>query len=162
MVRLSVADRLLQHSVLRILVLRTNPKRRSEAKSKAKLAKASDAMPVTRRAAASAEAADVAAAAGSEPKAAAPVEGCGPPPAPFTHALVVAVALLPLVVQVPVNVNIVLLPALTIYAGSWRSAKASGPPGETMTQKDAMQFPIIGRRGGARRSQVARRRSAAK
>ena len=79
-------------------------------------------------------------------KDAAVVDTLQPAPAPYTHALILAAALLPLAVHIPVNVNIVLLPALTIYAGSWRSVKTSGPPGETMTQKDAMQFPLIGRR----------------
>ena len=100
------------------------------------------AMSTTRRGAA---AANVAAAEPAVEKKELVAEECGPAPAPYTHALVVITALLPLVVHIPVNVNIVLLPALTIYAGSWRSVKTSGPPGETMTQKDAMQFPLIGR-----------------
>lgn len=64
--------------------------------------------------------------------------------APFTHLLVLAVACAPLVVGIPANINIVLLPTLTIFAGAWRSVKLA-PPTEAMTQKDAMQFPLIGR-----------------
>lgn len=65
--------------------------------------------------------------------------------APFTHLIVLAVACAPLLVGIPANINIVLLPTLTIFAGAWRSVKLA-PPVEAMTQKDAMQFPLIGRR----------------
>ena len=117
-------------------------------------------MPATRRAAAAAQAEAAAAAAGATPADAAALgaDECdaGTPSAPFTHLLIVALVLLPLAVQVPVNLNIVALPVLTIFAGSWRSVKISGPPGEVMTQKDAMQFPLIGRRGPALRGTASR------
>lgn len=71
--------------------------------------------------------------------------------APFTHFLLLAVACAPLLVGIPANLNIVLLPTLTLFAGAWRSVKLA-PPTEAMTQKDAMQFPLIGRRECVTRS----------
>lgn len=64
-------------------------------------------------------------------------------PAPKAHALLFVVSILPLVVNVPANFNIVLTACLTVYAGCWRSVKPA-PPTETMTKKDAMRFPIVG------------------
>ena len=113
--------------------------------------------PVTRRAAGS----DAAAAAGNAPQ----EGGAGghrfgrlvvgetdeydaPPPAPRLHAALLVVAVLPLCMDVPVSVAIVATATLAILAGAWRSVKAA-PPTETMTQKDAMRFPLIGRRVAA-------------
>lgn len=100
-------------------------------------------MPVTRRAAAAGKeaAADAAADKPQQPEVAEELEEA---PAPFTHALLVAGAALPLFVHVPANLNILVLPTFTIFAGAWRSVKIAGPPSETMTQKDAMRFPLIG------------------
>ena len=68
-----------------------------------------------------------------------------PAPAPLTHVALLAVTLAPLLLPVPPNVAIVLTPTLAILAGSYRSVKEA-PPTETMTQKDAMRFPLVGRR----------------
>lgn len=72
-----------------------------------------------------------------------------PPPAPRLHAALLVVAVLPLCVDVPASVAIVATATLAILAGAWRSIKAA-PPTETMTQKDAMRFPLIGRRVSTR------------
>lgn len=58
-------------------------------------------------------------------------------PAPLTHVLLITLALLPLVVPVPTNANIVLTAAAAVLCGSWRSIKPE-PPTETMTQKARM------------------------
>jgi len=67
-----------------------------------------------------------------------------PAPAPRLHAALFVVAVLPLCVDIPASFAIVATATLAILAGSWRSVKAA-PPTETMTQKDAMRFPLIGR-----------------
>ena len=64
-------------------------------------------------------------------------------PALTAHLLLLALSIAPLIISVDVNLNIVLTAALTVYAGSWRSVKAT-PPEEQMTKKDAMRFPIVG------------------
>ena len=66
-------------------------------------------------------------------------------PAPLLHLALVAVAVAPLLFTVPPNVAIIATPSLTILVGSLRSVKEA-PPTETMTQKDAMRFPLVGRR----------------
>lgn len=67
-----------------------------------------------------------------------------PAAAPRLHLALGLVAVLPLLLDVPANAAIVATPTLTILAGAWRSVKSS-PPTETMTQSDAMRFPIVGR-----------------
>ncbi|KAG2496809.1 hypothetical protein HYH03_005216 [Edaphochlamys debaryana] len=64
-------------------------------------------------------------------------------PAIVAHLLLIGLSLLSLVVNVPTNFNIVATASLAVYAGSWRSVK-TGPPGECMTKKDAMRFPLVG------------------
>lgn len=64
-------------------------------------------------------------------------------PAPWAHAALGVLAVLPLVFDVPANVNIVLTAVLTVCVGSWRSVKPD-PPSESMTKKDAMKFPLVG------------------
>ena len=55
-------------------------------------------------------------------------------PAPLAHAALAVLALAPLLVQVPVNANIVLTAAITVLVGCWRSVKPE-PPAEAMTKK---------------------------
>ncbi|EFN53579.1 hypothetical protein CHLNCDRAFT_36436 [Chlorella variabilis] len=64
-------------------------------------------------------------------------------PAPIGHAALALLTLLPLVLHVPTNANIVLTAALTVWVGSWRSVKPE-PPAEAMSKKDAMKFPLVG------------------
>lgn len=64
-------------------------------------------------------------------------------PAPKSHLLLVLLTVLPTIVQVPVNFNIVATAAVAVYSGSWRSVKPA-PATEAMTKKDAMRFPIVG------------------
>lgn len=64
-------------------------------------------------------------------------------PAPKSHILLVLLTVLPSIVQVPVNFNIVATAALAVYAGSWRSVKPT-PATESMTKSDAMRFPLVG------------------
>ncbi|KAL4459154.1 hypothetical protein ABPG75_014019 [Micractinium tetrahymenae] len=63
--------------------------------------------------------------------------------APYAHAALALLALAPLVVDVPVNVNIVVTAVLTVFVGCARSVKPEPPP-EAMTKKDAMKFPLVG------------------
>lgn len=110
--------------------------------------------PATRRAGADRPAEADAAAASAPPPAAAggwlvrgeTDEYDGPAPVPGLHAALLAVALAPALLAVPPNAAIVATPTLAILAGAWRSVKPA-PPTETMTQKDAMRFPLIGRCG---------------
>ena len=55
-------------------------------------------------------------------------------PAPIGHAALALLTLLPLVLHVPTNANIVLTAALTVWVGSWRSVKPE-PPAEAMSKK---------------------------
>mmetsp|Transcript_19477 Transcript_19477/g.23324 ORF Transcript_19477/g.23324 Transcript_19477/m.23324 type:complete len:382 (+) Transcript_19477:258-1403(+) len=64
--------------------------------------------------------------------------------APVAHAALAAVAVAPLLVQVPTNANIVVTACLAVYVGSYRSYKPEQPMQETLTQKDAMKFPLVG------------------
>ena len=63
--------------------------------------------------------------------------------APLAHMGLACLSIAPLFVPVEPNVNIVLTASLAIVAGAHRSVKAT-PMQETMTQKDAMRFPIVG------------------
>ena len=54
-------------------------------------------------------------------------------PAPVAHAALAALAVAPLLVQVPVNASIVLTAAITVLVGCWRSVKPEPPP-EAMTK----------------------------
>ena len=72
-------------------------------------------------------------------------------PAPLLHLALLAVAVAPLLFTVPPNVAIIATPSLTILVGALRSVKET-PPTETMTQKDAMRFPLVGRRVRRRRT----------
>ncbi|GMH35840.1 hypothetical protein BSKO_03708 [Bryopsis sp. KO-2023] len=67
----------------------------------------------------------------------------GPYLVPYWHLALLAVGSLPLFVQVPAELNIVLTAVLTVFVGCWRSVKPQGPT-ETMSKKDAMRFPLIG------------------
>uniref|UniRef100_A0A7R9YSD9 Signal peptide peptidase n=1 Tax=Chlamydomonas euryale TaxID=1486919 RepID=A0A7R9YSD9_9CHLO len=64
-------------------------------------------------------------------------------PAAKAHLLLAAVATAPLLVYIPVNFNIIVTAALTVYCGCWRSVKPA-PSTEAMTNKEAMRFPIVG------------------
>ncbi|GAB4813141.1 hypothetical protein N2152v2_000187 [Parachlorella kessleri] len=64
-------------------------------------------------------------------------------PAPLAHVALTLVALLPLVVPVPANLNVIVTACLTVFNGCWRSVKPT-PPAEAMSKKDAMKFPIVG------------------
>ena len=77
-----------------------------------------------------------------------------PAPAPLLHLALVAVAVAPLLFTVPPNFAIIATPSLTIVVGALRSVKEM-PPTETMTQKDAMRFPLVGRRVRRRSSLAA-------
>jgi hypothetical protein len=68
-----------------------------------------------------------------------------PAPAPLLHLALLAVTVAPVLVAVPPNVAIIATPTLAILVGALRSVKEA-PPTETMTQKDAMRFPLVGRR----------------
>mmetsp|Transcript_17461 Transcript_17461/g.38013 ORF Transcript_17461/g.38013 Transcript_17461/m.38013 type:complete len:386 (-) Transcript_17461:405-1562(-) len=63
--------------------------------------------------------------------------------ASIAHIGLACLSVAPLFVPVEPNTNIILTASLAIYAGSHRSIKAT-PMQETMTQKDAMKFPIVG------------------
>jgi minor histocompatibility antigen H13 len=65
------------------------------------------------------------------------------PPAPKGHILLAACLALPALIYVPYNASIMLHAMLAIYVGAWRSVKTS-PPAETMTNRDAAKFPIVG------------------
>lgn len=54
--------------------------------------------------------------------------------APFAHALLALLAVAPLLVDVPVNLNIVVTAVLTVFVGCARSVKPE-PPAEAMTKK---------------------------
>lgn len=74
-------------------------------------------------------------------------------PAPFTHATLLAFALLPLVLPVPANANVILMACLTVFAGCWRSVKPA-PPEEAMTKKvraaaGALGAVVVAHRGSA-------------
>jgi hypothetical protein len=75
-------------------------------------------------------------------------------PAPWAHAALLVLAVLPLVVPVPTNVNIVLTASATVFCGAWRSVKPE-PPAEAMTKKERV---CIMRRAPTR----ARRRAPAR
>lgn len=64
-------------------------------------------------------------------------------PAVAAHISLLVLQALPLFVHVPTPLNIVVTASLTVYAGCWRSVKAT-PPAEQMTKKDALRFPIVG------------------
>lgn len=78
-----------------------------------------------------------------------------PPPAPRAHLALLLVAVLPLLVPLPVVVAVVATPTLAILAGAHRSVKPVGPA-ETMTHRDALHFPLFGRRGCSFRTPEAR------
>jgi minor histocompatibility antigen H13 len=64
-------------------------------------------------------------------------------PAIMAHALLLALAALPLIIPMSTNLSIILHAALTVYAGSWRSVKAT-PSSDSMTKQEAFRFPIVG------------------
>ncbi|XP_071732129.1 signal peptide peptidase-like [Rutidosis leptorrhynchoides] len=51
--------------------------------------------------------------------------------------------LLPLVMKVDPNVNVILTASLTVFVGCYRSVKPT-PPTETMSNAHAMRFPVVG------------------
>ena len=55
-------------------------------------------------------------------------------PIPAAHALLLGLAILPLLVTVPSSVNVVVVASLCVYVGCWRSVKPL-PPVESLTQK---------------------------
>lgn len=63
-------------------------------------------------------------------------------PAPWAHLSLFLLSIAPLFVDVPANLNVLLMASITVYAGSWRSVKLE-PPTEAMSRKDAMKSPII-------------------
>lgn len=66
-------------------------------------------------------------------------------PVPKAHLALLACLLLPVVLNVPYNVSIAAHAALTVYVGCWRSRKPAGAPlPETMTNNDAVRFPLVG------------------
>jgi minor histocompatibility antigen H13 len=65
------------------------------------------------------------------------------PPSPKGHLLLAACLAVPALLYVPYNASIMLHAMLTVYVGAWRSVKTS-PPTETMTNKEAAKFPIVG------------------
>jgi minor histocompatibility antigen H13 len=67
----------------------------------------------------------------------------GPMPAWKAHIALAAIVILPLIVNVPPNVNVILTAALAVYVGCWRSVKSEVST-EAMTKKDAMRFPLVG------------------
>jgi minor histocompatibility antigen H13 len=67
----------------------------------------------------------------------------GQAPAPKAHALLLALALSPLLVHLPYSASIVLHAALAVYVGAWRSVKPE-PPQESMSDGDAYRFPLVG------------------
>jgi hypothetical protein len=69
----------------------------------------------------------------------------GPLPAPKAHAALLLVFALPSV-GLPAPAAVLMTASLACVTGAWRSVKVK-PPTETMTHKEAMQFPFIGRRG---------------
>ena len=74
----------------------------------------------------------------SRESAAPPLPVCG-----LSHVLLALIATLPLAVDVPANVNVIITASACVYLGCYRSVKPE-PPQEAMTQKDAMRFPIMG------------------
>lgn len=54
-------------------------------------------------------------------------------PAPLIHIGLVILTILPLFVQIPPNINVILTAVATVFAGSWRSVKPE-PPTEAMTK----------------------------
>jgi hypothetical protein len=67
-------------------------------------------------------------------------------PAPLAHAALAVLAIAPLLVQVPVNANIVLTAAITVLVGCWRSVKPE-PPAEAMTKKVRGTLRVFPRNG---------------
>mmetsp|Transcript_8305 Transcript_8305/g.15988 ORF Transcript_8305/g.15988 Transcript_8305/m.15988 type:complete len:389 (-) Transcript_8305:681-1847(-) len=67
-------------------------------------------------------------------------------PALKGHLLLLAVSVAPLLgFIIPTSVNVIVQASLAVFCGSWRSVKpVDEGPGETMTKKDAMRFPLIG------------------
>lgn len=59
------------------------------------------------------------------------------------HMMTVVNAVLPLFVDYPPNVNVVVTASLAVLTGCVRSVKDS-PPAESMTKKDAYKFPLMG------------------
>jgi minor histocompatibility antigen H13 len=60
-----------------------------------------------------------------------------PFPVPLAHIGLLLVALAPLVIDVPTDVNIILTASITVFCGAWRSVKPE-PPAESMTKKVIM------------------------
>lgn len=55
-------------------------------------------------------------------------------PAPRAHLLLAVITILPLLVSVPTNANIVITAIMAVYVGCQRSVKLS-PPAESMTRR---------------------------
>ena len=71
-------------------------------------------------------------------------QGTGLPasvPAPLAHVALTLVALLPLVVPVPANLNVIVTACLTVFTGCWRSVKPT-PPAEAMSKKVSSESPL--------------------
>lgn len=65
-------------------------------------------------------------------------------PAVKAHVLLAGLTFLPRFVHIPYSLSIVLHAALTVYVGSWRSIKGGEAPSESMSNSDAMRFPLVG------------------
>lgn len=61
----------------------------------------------------------------------------------WSHLALVGLTLIPNVVPVDANVNILATATLAVWSGSHRSIKPT-PMTETMTKGDAMRFPLVG------------------
>mmetsp|Transcript_32005 Transcript_32005/g.90833 ORF Transcript_32005/g.90833 Transcript_32005/m.90833 type:complete len:374 (+) Transcript_32005:157-1278(+) len=75
----------------------------------------------------------------------------GPPeappavPCPKIHAALLVWSLLPLMVNVNPNLNVVVTASLAVLAGSWRSVKPTAVPlQDRMSKQDAIRMPIVG------------------
>ncbi|KAG0620198.1 hypothetical protein M758_4G197400 [Ceratodon purpureus] len=70
-------------------------------------------------------------------------EGGGTMAEKLASGALIGLTLLPLVVKVNPNFNVVATACLTVFIGCHRSVKPA-PPSETMSKEHAMRFPFIG------------------
>ncbi|KAM7279720.1 hypothetical protein ACFE04_006854 [Oxalis oulophora] len=61
----------------------------------------------------------------------------------IANVALAGLTLLPLVVKVDPNLNVILTACITVYVGCYRSVKPT-PPTETMSNEHAMRFPFVG------------------
>lgn len=67
----------------------------------------------------------------------------GPFLVPLWHCVLMAQASLPLVIEVPAELNIVCTALLTVLVGCWRSVKPQGPT-DTMSKKVSVVLYVLG------------------